>query len=283
MAEPVKLTVEIQNKNPVELVDLNQSLLAFADEYKRHLERTGEAIAGEEIRLYVRSLRTGSIIVDLEPLAAVALPFVENANAVFAFLAYLKNAFSYLLGELRADEEKPQLERSNLENLVTILEPVAKDPGAQLNINSVHAENVTISPVTIIVDSRSANAIQNRAQREKNSLKEVSSGPKEKVLLHWFQARNDPKAKTGDKAIIESIHKGAVKTRFANEGEKASILDATDNLFNKAYVVDVTVETINGKPQLYKVTRIHESFDIAEQPSGLPNLPNSESPSGPKD
>jgi hypothetical protein len=33
--DPVKLTVEIKNQHPVELVDLTQSLLSFADEYKR--------------------------------------------------------------------------------------------------------------------------------------------------------------------------------------------------------------------------------------------------------
>lgn len=36
---------------------------------------------------------------------------------------------------------------------------------------------------------------------EINLMKEPISGIKEKVLLHWYQARNDPKSKAGDKAI----------------------------------------------------------------------------------
>lgn len=256
MADPVKLTVEFKNVHPIELTDLTQSLLAFADEYKRYLARDEEPTVADDVRLYVKEIRPGSIVADLVAMAPYALPFVENANHIFKFLGYLKTAYDYLLGE---SDEKPQLERNNYLNLTNILEPVAKDNGSYLNVGAIH---VTTGPITVNINSMKANAIQNAANRELAALKAPTTGMHEKVLLYWFQARNDPKSKTGDKAIIESLHKGPVKALFVNESIKAKILSASENPFTMAYVVDVAVETIKEKPALY---RILEMYDVLER------------------
>ena len=259
MPDPVKLTVEIKNVHPIELTDLTQSLLAFADEYKRHIARSEESMLAEGVRLYVKEMRSGSIIADLVAMAPYALPFVENSNHIFEFLGYLKTAYGYLLGE---SSDKPPLERNNYENLTNILEPVAKDNGSQMNIGAIH---VTTGPITVNINSMKANAIQNAAKREMDVLKAPTTGMREKVLLYWYQARNDPKSKTGDKAIIESLHKGPVKALFVNESIKAKILSASENPFTMAYVVDVAVETIRGKPALYRILEMHDVFERSEE------------------
>ena len=45
-----------------------------------------------------------------------------------------------------------------------------------------------------------------------------------------------------------------------NEIKKGIALDEAFP-FSKAFLVDVIVETINGKPRLYKVTKYHEAID----------------------
>jgi hypothetical protein len=91
-------------------------------------------------------------------------------------------------------------------------------------------------------------------------MKEPSSGFHEQVLLYWYQARNDLSAKTGDRAIIESIYTGAVKTVFGLPELKAKMLR---DPFSYAYLVDVFVETVGGKPMLYKISEIHDKIEIA--------------------
>jgi hypothetical protein len=87
------------------------------------------------------------------------------------------------------------------------------------------------------------------------------TGIQEKVLLYWYQARNDPRSKSGDRAIIESISTSAVKVVFVNENIKAKILSSSENPFMLAFVVDVAVETIQGRPALYRILEMHDSFE----------------------
>jgi hypothetical protein len=251
--DQVKLTVEIKNQHPVELVDLTQSLLSFADEYKRYFSKNEDPCVAEDVRLYVKEMRSGSIIADLVANAPYALPMIENANTIFEFVSYLKGATDYLLGK---STEKPPLEKANYENFVRILEPVSKDNGSQLNIGAININNVN-APVTININSLESNAAQNAARRELDALKEPSTGIHEKVLLYWYQARNDPRSDRGDRAIIESIASNPVKVIFVNESIKAKILSSSENPFTLAYVVDVAVETIKGKPALYRILDIH--------------------------
>ena len=67
------ITVEIKNRNPVELEDLTRSLLSFADEYKRFMATHSDPLLEEDVRLYVKEIRPGSIIADLTPYAPLAL------------------------------------------------------------------------------------------------------------------------------------------------------------------------------------------------------------------
>ncbi len=257
MQNGAKLTLEYQNKSPVELADLSLSLLAVSEEYQLHVECSVEPIGDDGVRLFVNDIRAGSIVAELISMAPYVLPFVEHANHIWAFIVRLKGAYDYLLGE---PGEKPALQRVNYQNLSNILEPIAKDNGSQLNIVAVNATNGTIE---VKVTSVNANAIQNRIRRELALLKAPTTGTREKVVLYWYQARNDPKAKTGDKAIIESLHDGPVKVVFMSESIKSQIIASPENFFRVAYIVDVSVETIEGKPILYRVLSLHEKIDRA--------------------
>jgi hypothetical protein len=90
------LTVKIENKRPVALTDLTQSLNAFADEYNRFIEREGdEGEKGQELQLYVKEIRSGSIIADLMAAAPYALPLIEHASTVAGYVKHIKVALDY--------------------------------------------------------------------------------------------------------------------------------------------------------------------------------------------
>jgi len=245
------LHIEIKNTKPVEVADFTTSLQSLAEEFRRQLELLDPETAAADVRLYVKEVRTGSIIADVVALAPQALQLISYANAVASFYKHVHAAYEYLSG---AKEERPDLDKTSLQNLSNIVEPVAKDSGSQLNIGVVNG------PLTINVNSQEANAIQNKARKELEKLAEPTKGVHEKVLLYWFQARGDARSKTGDRAIIESINKAPVKAICANDVIKAEMILEEDNPFKQAYVVDVMVETINGKPALYKILVVHDKF-----------------------
>lgn len=257
MPEYPVFTIEIKNTQPVELLDLTGSLLSLADEYKRFVAAQPIPSAPEDIKLYIKDIHSGSIVTDLIAMAPAALPFVEHAKVIVTFAKYLKTGIEYLLGRDPA-AQRPSLTKQNLNNLSTFLEPIAKDGASQMNCHTTINGDVNY---IFNVNSVEANAIQNRAKKEMDSLKEPVVGIKEKVVLYWYQARNDPRSQVGDRAIIESIGPLPVKTIFHTDAIKAEMLYVTENPFRTAYIVDVQVDTINDKPVIYKVLHVHERFE----------------------
>ena len=49
-----------------------------------------------------------------------------------------------------------------------------------------------------------------------------------------------------------------------DEKIKREMLGVSENPFNIAYIVDVEVETIRNKPAIYKVSHVHDSFNIKD-------------------
>ena len=246
------LTFAINNKKPIELGDLTRSLNGFAEEFRRHIERNEPEVSAAEVRLYVKEIRTGSVIADLVAISPQLLQGISYLNAIIGFSKHLKAAIDYLSGK---SDEKPQLDKVSYENISSIVEPIAKDHGSQLNIGTVNGA------VFFNISSTEANAVQNSARKEIESLKEPSTKLHEKVVLYWYQARADKNSKAGDRGIIESIGINPVKVMCVNDQIKLQMIFEQENPFKEAYVVDVMVETIRGKPALYKILALHDKFE----------------------
>ncbi len=258
MLNDMKLTVEIKNSAPVELTDLTISLNSLADEYKRFLIKTQNTVNTDDVKLYVKEIKSGSIITELTTIAAQTSLFLDQAGTIIQYATYLKELYGFLIG----DQEKPKnpIDKQTYQNLSNIVEPVAKDSGSQFNLGAINlnSENITVN---ININSLSANTAQNKARKAIEQLKEPITGLHSQVLMYLYQARNDASSTTGDKSIIESIYNGPVKTIFINETIKAKVLSDEHNVFKKAYVVDASVETISGTPKLYKISDIHDVLD----------------------
>ncbi len=265
--DPPAIRIELKTARPIELEDLSVSLRAVGDEYRRWLAEHSETATTQDIRLYVSQIRSGSIIADLVALAPYALPFMENTGTVVEFTKYLRGAYEWLM---RGDSPPSRnLSTANLTNLSDIVEPIAKDGSSQVNIGAINVN----APINITLNSEAANAVQNRARRQIENTKAPEIRAHSKVVLYWYQARNDATARTGDKAIIESISPRPVKAVFVDDVDKARMILDEVNPFRHAYVVDVTVETVGGKPALFRITAVHEAIELpptSESPHLLP-------------
>jgi hypothetical protein len=257
-----KLTIEIQNRRPIELLDLTESFLSLGDEYKRFVAANPDMVGAQNVRLYIKEIRAGSVVADLVALVGVgvpvALPYIENANNILDFAKYLKGAYGYFSGK---EEEKPQLHPTEYTNLSKIIEPVAKDNGSQINITATDGGTVNI---TFNLNSTEANAAQNNLRREIEQFREPETKVHNQVLLYWYRASRDTDKQVGDRAIIESISPNPVKTVFDEDKTKAEMILSDPNPFLSAYIVDVFVDTIRGKPALYKIIRLHDRIEKPE-------------------
>jgi hypothetical protein len=254
------LKMVLENTRPVDVTDLGRALEAFGREYEEFVVGRFEP-PPVNARLYITSLETGSIIVELQTLLDQA-SFIVNAIDVFAgFVTNLQDIIDFLL--LQDKEKKPHsITNTSVENISTFVEPIAKDGGSNVTI-TVNIAGGSTAPVVIqpvVINSERANAIQNGARRFLGSAL-PTNGIFKNELLQLHQMRGDAKAKQGDRGIIEKFSMKPVKLHFMTPEVKASILDKPDNPFKLAYLVDGEVSTIGGQPGLYKIYEVHDAIE----------------------
>jgi hypothetical protein len=247
--QEAEFTIEIKNTRPIELLDLTASLTALANEYQRHLQRDHAEDVASEVRLYVKEIRAGSVIAALMAASPTLLQGLSYVNTVVSFSTFLKKSYDFLTG--KSEGEPAKLDRKALEHLRQIVEPIAKDNGSQLNIGTLNGN-------VYYITSAEANQAQNAVDRLLRDESASATKYHEKVLLYWHQARNDSRSTTGDKGIIESISEMPVKVICMKDHLKSEMILDIENPFKEAYIVDVAVETINGKPVVYKIMALYE-------------------------
>lgn len=246
-----ELKLEIKNKRPIELLDLTASLTALGDEYLRHLEFEDPEAAASEVRLYVNEIHTGSVIATLMAASPQLVEAGTYAISVVSFAEKLHKGYKFLTG---LGAKPHNLDNKTLQNLNSIAEPIAKDSASQLNIGT------NFGPIILTLNSGEANHAQNTIRRLMAEDKSVTTGYHEQVVMYWYQARNDSKSAAGDRGIIESISDAPVKVLCVNERIKQQMVLDVENPFREAYIVDVAVETVKGKPAAYKVMALHEKI-----------------------
>lgn len=249
------LTVNIKNKQPVELIDYAQSMISLGAEYSDYIAETNNHLISDEIKLYIKEIRPGSIITELVALAPALMPFAEHANTVLDFTNHMKSCIEYLKG---IGKKPDNLDKQTLNRVAKFVEPVAKDSGSILQVDASNNSGT----ITININSLEANAIQNMASKEIEKLKEPIVGLHKQVVIYWTQTRSDNRK--GYKGIIESISKKEVKVLFENDEIQYEMIHGEDQLYEKAYVVDVYVETIKDNPAAYRIMKFHESIDMPE-------------------
>ena len=249
------LTVNIKNKQPVDLIDFAQSMISLGAEYSEYIAESQNHLVSDEIKLYIKEIRPGLIITELVALAPALMPFAEHANTVIDFTSHMKSCIDFLRG---AGQKPDSLDKQTLTRIIKFVEPMAKDNGSVVQLD---ASNNTGS-ITININSVEANAIQNKANKEIEKLKEPIVGLHTQVVLYWTQTRSDNKK--GYKGVIESISNKETKVLFDNDEIQYEMIHGEEQIYEKAYVVDVYVETIKDKPAAYKIKKFHESIDLPE-------------------
>lgn len=250
----------MSNSEPIDLIDFTRSCEAFADEFVRHSRSQCDCTPS---RLLIKEVRSGSIEIDLIQLVPVVAAIAEHpvaalatVNTIASFVKHVRSVCVWLKGGAAPAEP---VERKTLENIGALLEPIAKDTGATITILAVTVNGDVNAP--IVLNSPDANVCQNVAKRKIKELIEPQSGDiHADMLLRWHQSRNNVLGR-GDMAIITAIHPKPLRTVFLNKGMKALLLSADENMFNRSYLVDVIVDSVEGVPKLYRIVNIEPIED----------------------
>jgi hypothetical protein len=258
---PAVLTYTFNNTRPIELLDLTSSLLAIGEQFQEYAREKGEGTAGDDYRLYVREIRTGSIIIDLIAYATQPQMLAPLAPVLIDFTKELGDWFDLFKGVKDAKDIKEMVlgkSKKDLQLIANIVEPAAKDPGSGINIAAAAGAVIVVNST---INSTEANAGQNVLRRYIEHIKVPVTGIQRDKVLYWYQVRHDHAAKPGDQAVIEDIWKKPVKVRITSDEIKRKLLDDHANPFKKFYIVDVDVTTSQDRPILYKILEVKETID----------------------
>jgi len=259
------LEVTIRNERPVALTDLTLSLLAVGNQFESFVEAELPSEISVANRLLVKEIRTGSIVFELFAQSLPLAPLFWQGGALLEWVNYAKDAVMWLLGHL---ENPPKnLAKNDLKQWHSILEPVAKDHGSQLNF-TVSDGGTVINH--FCVTSQEASAAQRRITREIGVLEEPNNTIYTKRVMTWYQAKFDNASQTGNKAVIESISPRPLRVVFDNNAVKEEMFEQ-GVAFSKpwhqlAYIVDVQVQTISGQARVATILGFYpeETFDPSE-------------------
>lgn len=257
-----KLEITINNKGPVALADLTLSLLSFNQQFQKFIETDTDRDQCSSTELFIKDVRSGSIVIELVSQILPTVPLFWENGSLSEWINLVKSIMDWFLGK---SEQKPrELSSQDLKQWHSIVEPIAKDSGSQMNI-SVSDNGTVINQ--FFINSQDANAAQNSIQRLLAKQDVPNDHVHNRQVMYWNQAKFDKKSETGDKAVIENISKKPLKVIFENNSVKENIL-AGDTRFDKpwhelAYVVDVDVQFVRDVPKLYKIIRYYseDTFD----------------------
>lgn len=249
------LTVKIENVKPIEVTDFTDSFNSLAEEYYKFLSESEHFKLHHDTKLYIKEVKSGSIITELTDLVPLALPFIEHTNSIIDFSKFLKQGFEYFLG--KTNEKPKDFDLKDCNNFSNIIKPIAKDNGSNVFFTGhtiVKAEKVVFN-----YNSVEANAIQNGILREKDTLKEPLRNIEKGVLFYWDSAKNDEKSKAIDRGFIDALNANSLKVTFENPDiKKEMLLEMENNPFHCYYLVDVEVLTVKNIPTVYKIIKLHE-------------------------
>lgn len=236
----------------IEFGPFMRAMGAFGDMYHRHV---AQDFSKDDVKLTIKGVRQGSIIIDIAPVVVAALSAHEVVLKAAEFAEFYKNLVGYFL----TGSGRPEtVTERDCQNIRTIYAPAAQSVGGQSNI-SFHGD------VNIAVGRIEAGAIQTNAIREIETLKEPTVEIRKEVLLYWHVAKNTPESEAADRGIVEMIDDAPKKILFGERTEiKEAMLGGAGNPFETGFLVDIEVAILRGKVQAYKVLRLHETFEISD-------------------
>lgn len=254
------LTFHIANSRPVELIDLTSALAAFGDAYQDFVVNSGFDTDRRNIRLYVKEIRAGSIIAELFSIAQQISIIDKHDEIAAAFLSNLNEIIQFFLGLNKPTSIRQSSEptKKEAQQIVNILEPIAKDGSSQLFLNVQGDMHIHLPSYSY--GSLEANAVQNGVRRYLGPPL-PSSHIRHDQLLKLFQVRDGTKGTVGDKGIIEEISTSPVKLIFASEEVKRIVLEQSYP-FQHLFLVDAEVKTSEGKAALYRIISVKDIIPL---------------------
>lgn len=257
------LLFKVTHSKPIEVKDFVATMNSLAYLFEGFVKENADSTEDRKAKLYVEKIEQGCIEIFLqEVVTACALPFIENFNPIMLFAEYLGG----LVRNAIAGHNETKLSIAELKALSDLFAINAADPQGATEFGAINRTN----PSQIFNDCSfyfgDSNIAQNQIKHtiEQKEQEIPAETIYERQLMTIFQMRGNMSTNAGNKAIIDALSKKPLSVVFETEELKRQILSNDDNPTKQAYLVDVVIQTIGGKPTTYKVMGLHDFIPLDE-------------------
>ncbi|PBN41667.1 hypothetical protein [Sphingobium sp. D43FB] len=267
------LILRIETKTPVELSDFVSAFVGFGSQFERFHDREYPEETGGA-GFFVREVRAGSIIAELVPYIGVAavpvlggvMTGVKHANDLKKFV---ENYGATITKYFKRGGRELKASKGDLNDFHKTVRAVAHDSDANLSL-AVFEDGE--QRVAFEFDTAQAREAEHNILEHRQELERTTAADHEKVLM-VFTKTGVAHAKTGKRSgetvQIEAIHPRALPIVYAStlaeERIRHEIAEADDNVYKKAFDVDVNVELRGGKPIAYRLVAVHDVIDLPDE------------------
>jgi hypothetical protein len=257
---------------PVDIEELIAALGSFQRQYTRYMRTTQRTHTGaipdeDDTRLFIREIKTGSILADLVPwvpmVAPTVFPLLEYHNAFADFISYVRQYMNFL--QDKGDPPENSSAAIVSADFADILAPFARRRSGDLQVElKQETPDGMKQQMTINYTHAEATKAHTKATRL-SSAKVQASSDYQNVVMHLprLDVNSHPNSskQTPDRGIIERVTSKPLRVVWASEHDSIRVKNAPGNPLKNAYIVDVNVENCNGKPVLYNIIRLHEIIE----------------------
>lgn len=262
------IELKLDLDQPAELYDLVGSFTAIASQFEKYITKEYPDHR-PEAKVYVNQIRSGSIIVELIPMAQSLIAAMDGVVIVDDFVQIYKD---YLNGYIEGRKTEGA-KKSDLKDFHNQIRVIANDTDGKAIISSAeYHETKTTKRVSIEFDTKQARQAQEVIESHQNEIEAKAHELHKRVLMVFWQSNLKDAStgkKTGEKVVIEAISSKALAVVYESELAAQKIKHETTagdaNIYKLGFIVNCYVETLNGRPVDYRVTHVHEIIELPEE------------------
>lgn len=263
------IILKICTKQPIEVGDFVGQFTSLSSQYEKFVREHYPELS-EEANIFVAEIRPGSIIVDLIPWAANVTPLLDHAQK--ALIDHFVKKYADRIGAYFGLGKPPDATKSDIQDFLGAVEAIANDPNGSASIEAaVFEDGKREIRAAFKFNTRQARRAKDKLETQKREIEQLRGERHKRVLMTFIRSdKTDTQLgkRSGELVIVESLATKALPliygSELAEQRIKHEIREADDNVYKKGFVVDVTLETRQGKPVAYRVDNFHSVIDLPD-------------------
>lgn len=261
------IEVVLDAHEPIELGDFVRAFTSVGNQYGKYLKRSHPDLE-DDAQVFVSEVRQGSIIANLVPSLASLIAVLDQALILEQFVRLYGSRIQQYFTPGGRDAESA---KSDLHDFMGQVAAIARSKNGSGSLKAVVFEDGKREvKAAIQFNSHEAKIDEEELSNHILEIENLDSAEYNRVVMTFKRTdKGDVELgkRSGERVFIEKISERDLPLIYASavaeQRIKHEILDAQGNAYFKAFVVDVNLETRRGKPIAYRVTNVHQVFEIS--------------------